>query len=131
MVWAVYGILDKLASYMELRHLYFQCVKTTFTDNQKVRINADSIDNIMGDKRIDFISMDIEGSEIKALEGARKCIQRWKPTLAVSAYHQLEHLWEIPLLIKEMNCDYDIYFAHHCWNMDDTVCYAKESQTAI
>lgn len=96
------------------------------TDYKKEKVMVDSIDNVMNGEKIDFISMDIEGSEIKALEGARKSIQKWKPTLAISAYHQLEHLWEVPLLIKEIYGGYDIYFAHHCWNMDDTVCYAKE-----
>ncbi len=92
-----------------------------------IKIDVDAIDHILDGKRIDFISMDIEGSEIKALEGARKSIQKWSPVLAISAYHKLEHLWEIPLLIKEINPKYDIFYAHHRWNMDDTVCYAKES----
>lgn len=90
-----------------------------------IKINVDAIDHILDGKRIDFISMDIEGSEIKALEGARKSIQKWNPILAISAYHKLEHLWEIPLLMKEINPKYDIFYAHHRWNMDDTVCYAK------
>ena len=94
------------------------------TDNEVVKIEVDAIDNVLAGKKIDFISMDIEGSEIKALEGASKSIRKWSPILAISAYHKLEHLWEIPLLIKDINPEYTIYFAHHRWNMDDTVCYA-------
>lgn len=87
------------------------------------QISADSIDAILGDKHIDFIKMDIEGAEIKALNGAKESIGRWNPTLAISAYHELEHLWEVPLLIKKLNERYKICFGHHMWNMADTVCY--------
>lgn len=90
-------------------------------DSKKVA--ADSLDNVIGDKKIDMITMDIEGAEIGALNGAKKIIKKWHPCLAISAYHKLEHLWEIPILIKEMNNNYQIYFRHHRWNMDDTVCY--------
>lgn len=86
-------------------------------------IKVDSLDAVLGDAKIDFIKMDIEGAEIKALRGAERCIERNKPTLAISAYHELEHLWEIPLLIKEMDEKYDLYYGQHMWNMADSVCY--------
>ncbi len=37
--------------------------------------------------RVDFIKMDIEGAEQKALQGARQTIRTHHPTLAVSSYH--------------------------------------------
>lgn len=86
-------------------------------------IKVDSLDAVLGDAKVDFIKMDIEGAEIKALRGAESCIKRNNPTLAISAYHELEHLWEIPLLIKEMDEKYDLYFGQHMWNMADSVCY--------
>lgn len=87
-------------------------------------IQADSIDNVLGNKKVDVIVMDIEGAEIRALYGAQKCINNWQPRLAISAYHSIEHLWKIPLLIKEINADYRLFYRHHRWNMHDTVCYA-------
>ncbi len=92
--------------------------------DSSVLIQGNSIDNILGEINIDMITMDIEGAEIQALYGARQCITRSHPKLAISAYHAIEHLWEIPLLIKELNPDYQIFYRHHCWNMCDTVCYA-------
>lgn len=86
-------------------------------------VKVDSLDAVLGNEKVDFIKMDIEGAEINALWGAERCIKRNKPTLAISAYHKLEHLWEIPLLIKEMNEKYDLYFGQHMWNMADSVCY--------
>jgi FkbM family methyltransferase len=38
--------------------------------------------------RIDFIKMDIEGSEKNALKGAGNLITKWHPRLAISSYHQ-------------------------------------------
>jgi FkbM family methyltransferase len=37
---------------------------------------------------IDFIKMDIEGAELRALRGAEQILRRWQPRLAISAYHQ-------------------------------------------
>lgn len=96
-------------------------------DKNDEYIQADLIDHVLENVKIDMITMDIEGAEIKALQGAKERISKCKPQLAISAYHAIEHLWEIPLLIKEINSDYHIFFRHHRWNMHDTVCYAISS----
>jgi len=36
---------------------------------------------------VDFIKMDIEGAEQKALAGASEVLRKWKPRLAISSYH--------------------------------------------
>ena len=66
-----------------------------------------------GLRRLDYIKADIEGAELDALDGAYKTIQKFKPRLAISAYHKPNHLWEVPLKIKELNPDYELYFGHH------------------
>lgn len=92
-------------------------------DSHRVQILAGTIDETLSDETVDFIKMDIEGAEIRALCGAAKSIARDKPVLAVSAYHKLEHLWQVPLMVKELNASYQIYYRHHMWNLADTVCY--------
>jgi len=53
-------------------------------------VSVTTIDRLAGSlglPRVDFIKMDIEGSERHALEGASAVLQRWRPRMAVAAYH--------------------------------------------
>ena len=85
---------------------------------------ANSLDNLLKNKDISFIKMDIEGAELEALNGAKEIIMNQKPKLAISIYHELEHFWKIPLLLKSLVPEYKIYIRHHSTQQDDTVCYA-------
>jgi len=87
-------------------------------------VNVDTLDCIMEGRQVGFIKMDIEGAEIAALHGARKILKQQKPILAISVYHRMSDLWKIPLLIREMNPDYKLYFRHHTQTSGDTICYA-------
>lgn len=61
------------------------------------------------DVKIDFIKYDVEGAERQALLGSKELIARDAPTLLVSAYHAATDLWELPLLIHELNPAYKLY----------------------
>ncbi len=75
-------------------------------------------------ERVTYIKMDIEGSEVRALSGAEEIIKTQKPKLAICVYHKPEHLWEIPLYIKSIVPDYNVFFRHHSPLEYETVCYA-------
>jgi hypothetical protein len=68
--------------------------------------------------------MDIEGSEINALRGAKNTIMKHRPKLAVCIYHKPTDLWEIPLYLKELVLDYKLHLRHHSGFLNETVCYA-------
>ena len=74
-----------------------------------------------------MIKMDIEGSELEALKGSKKVIQRDKPRLAICIYHKPEDMTEIPLYIKELVPEYKLYIRHHSNAGTETVLYAVMS----
>lgn len=60
--------------------------------------------------RIDLIKMDIEGAERYALAGAKKTINKYKPTLAICIYHLWDDIIKIPEMINEINPSYNFSF---------------------
>ena len=79
------------------------------TEKTAEAITIDTFANENALKSVDFIKMDIEGSEIPALTGATRTIQRFKPKLAISAYHKWQDLSLIPQLIHGIRDDYGYY----------------------
>lgn len=86
-------------------------------------INVDTIDHILGGGA-DFIKMDIEGSELNALKGARNTIIANKPTLAICAYHRTDDLLKLPEYIGSLCPDYKFYLRAHCKYTTELVLYA-------
>ncbi|MBL8229507.1 MAG: FkbM family methyltransferase [Bryobacterales bacterium] len=51
-------------------------------------------------ERVDYIKMDIEGAEVRAINGGRNTIAKFRPRMALSTYHQVEHPVEVPRAAK-------------------------------
>ena len=77
-----------------------------------VEVQAQSVDNVV-DGEVTILKMDIEGSEEKALDGARETIVKYSPRLYVCAYHRNSDMFLLPLKIHSMCSDYRFYFYHH------------------
>jgi len=71
--------------------------------------------------RVDFIKMDVEGHELKVLEGAHETIKTSKPSLALSAYHCGDDFIKLPKLLLELNPDYKFYLRHCSPSWAETV----------
>jgi len=68
-----------------------------------VEVPLDTIDTLVRElklPRVDFIKMDIEGAEPKAIAGARETLARFQPRLAISAYHEPDHPVAIPAAVR-------------------------------
>ena len=70
----------------------------------------DSLVDSLSLPRVDFIKMDIEGAECKALAGARCTLQRWKPRLAICTYHLPDDPKEIVDLVRSIRPDYQMEY---------------------
>lgn len=92
-----------------------ECIKTTSIDATMWQNNF---------SHVDFIKMDIEGSELKALKGAEETINRHKPKLAISVYHHLQDFWEIPQWIDSLNLGYTFYLRHFTIHSEETILFA-------
>ncbi len=80
------------------------------------------LDSVVKD-RVSFIKLDIEGSELEALKGARETIRRNKPRMAICIYHKPEDIWEIPRYIKSLVPEYHMAVRHYMTYLYDTILY--------
>lgn len=98
----------------------------SISEDGDISIDVDSIDNVLSGKPATFIKMDIEGSELKALEGAAETIRKYRPKLAICVYHKPEDIIEIPKKILELNPNYKLWLRHYSYVDTETVLYAVD-----
>ncbi|AHF97889.1 hypothetical protein DESACE_04245 [Desulfurella acetivorans A63] len=103
--------------------------ESTITDNfneANQTIDVVSLDEFFKDKeKPTLIKMDIEGAELEALYGTKEIITKYKPKLQICIYHKTEHLWQIPILLKDWVKEYKLYIGHHSFDFRETVLYVK------
>ncbi len=77
--------------------------------------------------RVDYIKTDIEGSELKALQGAEKTIRTHKPRLAIALYHRDDDFVVIPDYLRKLSLGYDLFLDHFTilWRGDCPLCQSK------
>ena len=85
-------------------------------------VDVRAIDDII-DIPPTLIKMDIEGSELSALQGAREAIIKGKPVLTISAYHRATDLIDLPNYVESIAEDYRIGLRHHTEERWDTCLY--------
>lgn len=111
----------------ELKFEAFLEGSSYISESGTVSIKVDKLDDLLKEKRVTFIKMDIEGAEICAIEGARELIQKNHPTLAISIYHKSTDISDIPQLLLEYYPDYVFYLRHYSVSASETVLYAIDS----
>lgn len=99
-----------------------------------IRVQAASIDDFVqkhGIRKVDFIKMDIEGAELKALAGAIATCRQFKPRLAICIYHRYDDFISIPQKLLEINPCYRFYLKHNSPCFFETVLFALPAATAL
>jgi FkbM family methyltransferase len=71
-----------------------------------------------------FIKMHLEGGELDALRGAVNTIQKYRPIITVTIYHNSDGVWKIPLFLISNARNYKYYMKLHSWGGTGAVFYA-------
>jgi FkbM family methyltransferase len=80
--------------------------------------------------RVDFIKLDIEGSELSALRGADSTLRRFRPRLAIAAYHKPDDLVTIPEYLDSLGVGYRFRLGHFTIHREETVLFAAAADGA-
>lgn len=96
-----------------------------------IKVACAPLDQILSTEIPTYIKLDIEGAEIDAMKGAAGLIRQHRPLMAVSVYHQQNHLWRIPLYLKKLFQGYELFLRPHNEEAWDLVCYAVPEERVI
>jgi len=102
-------------------------IRSDASDPNARQIETISIDDLVsknGLDKLDFIKMDIEGAELKALMGAEKSIRKYRPEMAISIYHKPEDFWTISQYIAGLGLGYRFALRHFTIHQEETVFFA-------
>lgn len=87
-----------------------------------VQVMGTPADKFLDGRKPDYIKIDVEGAERQAVEGCRESITRYAPALRVALYHKSADLFELPLLIRQMQPSYRLYLrrtpSFPAWDLD-------------
>ncbi len=93
-------------------------------DSGKMEVVATTIDSELRGDKCNLIKLNINGSELEALKGAKKVISKFKPK--IQTFLTLENIVEIPKFLIACNDAYNFYFGYYdkCNNLDNIILYA-------
>lgn len=77
--------------------------------------------------RLSFIKMDLEGWELKALEGSRRHLIQDHPKLAIAVYHHPSHFRKVAAFVTGLRADYRVCLRHYTEGWSETVMYFAHS----
>lgn len=119
-----------LAAWNEKTTLLFDCNAGSSRIDEssqqgKMAVEADRLDNVLKNKKVSFVKMDIEGAEYNAILGMREIIQQNLPILAICVYHRREDFYNITDLIEDIvPGEYSFFMRQYRYTPTETVCYA-------
>lgn len=119
------GVWDMVTKkYMVMDGPESMCVE----EKAGISINVTSLDNFFLKQqisKIDYIKMDIEGNEMKALLGAEAIIRKFKPKLAICVYHNFYDIYNVVDYLKSIVPEYNFYLSQKVTLPMDTILFVK------
>jgi FkbM family methyltransferase len=95
---------------------------SAITDSASVSIPVDTLDAVVAE-RVSFIKMDLEGWEMKALQGSRRHISQDRPKLAIAVYHDSPDFRLVHQFVSGFGHDYKCYLRHYTQGWSETVMF--------
>ena len=71
-------------------------------------------------ERVDFVKVDIEGSEESFIDGARKTLERCQPQVAIACYHSNSQLCGVFSMMHEVMPDARVFLRHYTEGFAET-----------
>lgn len=105
-------------------HIIQRTDKMFQSENVLEMIQIVALDEIIGDAKVGFIKMDIEGAEYDALLGSEHILLRDKPLLAICVYHKRGDMLQIMEYLHQLVPEYRFWIRHYNISMNETVLYA-------
>ena len=107
---------------------------THFDANGEETAKIITLDSYVTDHQlpsVDFIKLDVEGAELDILKGAAESIKKFKPRMAICAYHKNEDLWTLMPFIKSLRPDYEFAFRHYPYTHEEAPYVINENMQRI
>ncbi len=82
-----------------------------------------SIVNKIGIESVDFIKIDIEGGEEFILDDLISVANKYRPEICLSIYHNVDHIFDMPLRMAEGLQEYKYYFKRYSPVFEEATLY--------
>lgn len=107
-----YALSERIGNGRLMNNNEYGCI-SHLDEHGSLEIKTTSVDAMitkLGLERLDFIKMDIEDEEVKAIKGATETLRKFRPKLSIAVYHSYENAIQIKQFIKRHAPKYKVWF---------------------
>ena len=99
-----------------------------FKDFNTYKVETKKLDDVIQNKEISFIKIDVEGHELDVIEGSKKIIKEYKPTLLVEIEEKHTKKPNSYVINEIKNYGYNVFFLENkkIKKIDDEILFDKE-----
>ncbi len=89
-----------------------------------------TLDHYFSMQKITFLKIDAEGWDKKILLGGHETISKYRPVIAVAAYHRIDDFWELMDILSGYVKEYR-FFLRSYMNVNETILYAVPPERLV